>query len=309
MRPDIPSLVSLQAFEAVSRHLSFTSAAYELDLTQTAISHQIKNLEERLGTKLFIRKRNQLQLTPDARGYLNSVRDALNLLSTATKRAKGEKTNNILTIECLPTYAVKCLLPALPEFQRAHPEITIQLFASTYFHQPAPNAYDVAIRYGTGHWPALHVDRLHGENFFPVCSPKLLAECGPGSNFDRLERMTQIRTFFTSTYQDDWPVWLEAAGSEMTEFTHEAIFNLYSTSLQAAIDGLGITIGRTPLVNSDLASGTLVAPFELRLESKSSYYLAFPTEKAKLNKVQLFREWTLERLRDQHSHHAVVAAS
>lgn len=300
--------MSLQAFEAASRHLSFTSAGRELDLTQTAISHQIKNLEERLGTKLFIRRRNQLQLTPDALEYVKSVREAINLLSMATERAKGEKTNDFLTISCLPTYAVKCLLPALAEFQRAYPEITVKLFASASFDQFKRSSYDVAIRYGTGHWPVLRVDHLNDEKFFPVCSPKLLGESGPGSNLDRLARMKQIRTFFHSSYHDDWPVWLEAADFEMTDFAGEAIFNIQLTSLQAAIDGVGIAIGRTPLVDSDLASGTLVAPFELRLETKSAYYLVSPADKEKLEKVRLFREWALERLRDQHSHPAVVAA-
>ncbi|MDB5841384.1 MAG: LysR family transcriptional regulator [Herminiimonas sp.] len=290
--------MSLLAFEAASRHLSFTSAAQELELTQTAISHQIKNLEERLGTKLFIRRRNVLQLTPDAREYLESVREAIGLLSMATKRAKGEKTNDLLTISCLPTYAVKCLLPALPEFQRAYPEITVQLFASASFDQFKRKSHDVAIRYGTGRWPALHAERLHGEEFFPVCSPKLLNEVGAGSNIEQLARMTQIRTFFSSTYQDDWPVWLEASGIESVDFSGEAIFNLQLTSMQAAVEGVGIAIGRTPLVNPDLANGSLVAPFDLRLETASAYYVVSPADKAQLDKVRLFREWALERLHE-----------
>lgn len=300
--------MSLQAFEAAARLLSFTAAGKELELTQTAISHQIKNLEERLGTKLFVRRRNQLQLTADALKYVQSVREAINLLSVATKRAKGEKTDDILTIICLPTYAVKCLLPVLPEFQNAHPEITLQLLVSASFDQFKRNSYDVAIRYGAGHWPALSIDILHHEKFFPVCSPKLWEKSGPGSSRDRLAKMAQIRTFFQSTYQDGWPVWLEAADCDTLEFAGEAIFNLQLTSLQAAIDGVGIAIGRTPLVDPDLENGILMAPFELRLESKSAYYLVSPMDKRKLEKVQLFRDWALKRLCDLHPHSLPITA-
>lgn len=298
MRPNIPSLMSLLAFEAASRHLSFTSAAQELELTQTAISHQIKNLEERLGTKLFIRRRNELQLTPYAREYLESVREAIAMLSMATKRATGERTKEVLSISCPPTYAIKCLLPTLPSFQRAHPEIIVQLFASSSFELPKRKALDVAIRYGTGRWPAFHVDRLHGEEFFPVCSPRLLKEVGAGSMVDQLSRMTQIRTFPSSTQDDEWRLWLEAAGIKSIEFSGETIFNLHLLSIQAAADGAGIAIGRTPIVNADLAGGTLIAPFGLRLEATLAYYIVTPADKVKLDKVRAFREWALERLHE-----------
>ncbi len=291
--------MSLLAFEAASRHLSFTAAGTELDLTQTAISHQIKNLELQLGTKLFIRRRNELQLTPAAREYLESVREAISLLSIATGRTRGEKTNDLLTISCLPTYAIKCLLPALPEFQRAHPELTVQLYTSASFDQFNRKTYDVAIRYGSGRWPAFRADLLHGEEFFPVCSPALLDEIGPGTDTERLAKLTQIRTYFYSAYQDDWPVWLEAARIASPMFVREAFFNLQLTSQQAAVDGGGIAIGRSPLVDQDINAGRLVAPFDLRVRSASSYYIVTPTDKVKLDKVQAFREWALLRLRQK----------
>lgn len=297
MRSDIPSLMSLLAFEAASRHLSFTSAGRELDLTQTAISHQIKNLEERLGTKLFVRRRNMLQLTPTGRNYLESVREAINVLHNATIRTKREKTSETLTISSLPTYSTKCLIPLLPDFQQARPDITLQLLTSQSFDQFKQRSYDVAIRYGSGRWPGLRADLLHDEEIFPICTPALAAEIARGEPSEALAAMTQVRTYFSSTYQDDWPVWLEAAGLGMVNFAREAIFNLQLTSLQAALEGVGVAIGRTPLVDGDLASGALQVPLAVRLKTGSGYYLVSSEEKAELPKVRAFREWAGERLR------------
>jgi LysR family glycine cleavage system transcriptional activator len=297
MRPNIPSLQSLIAFDAASRHLSFTKAAQELHLTQTAISHQIRTLEERLETKLFVRRRNVLTLTPAAHEYLRSVHEAISLLSAATDNTRKAQTKTVLTVMCLPTYAVKCLIPALPEFQRAYPDITLHLNTSNTFDVFTRNAYDVAIRYGSGHWASMRTDRLHGEEFFPVCAPSLLEEAGAFDSVgEGLSRMRQVRTYFYSMYQDDWPAWLEAAGQERIEFAGESVFHLQLTSLEAAVKGMGVAIGRTPLVDADLASGVLVEPFSLRVPSSSAYFVTSPTAKAKLKKVELFREWALERL-------------
>ncbi|HVE06484.1 MAG TPA: LysR substrate-binding domain-containing protein [Paraburkholderia sp.] len=308
MRPYIPSLQSLLAFEAASRHLSFTRAAQELELTQTAISHQIKTLEERLGTKLFVRRRNVLTLTPAAREYLDSVHEAINLLSIATAQARKKKTKTVLTVTCLPTYAVKCLIPALPDFQRLYPDITVHVATSSTFDEFERNSYDVAIRYGSGRWASVRADRLHREEFFPVCAPSVLAEAGSFTSIaEGLARFRQIRTYFYSMYQDDWPAWLEAAVQEPVEFAGEAVFHLQLTSLAAAVDGVGLAIGRTPLVDADLASGKLVRPFDVSVPSSSAYFITSPHDKAKSKKVELFRDWALEHLSD-HSRREASAA-
>ena len=297
MRPNIPSLQSLLAFDAASRHLSFTKAAQELHLTQTAISHQIRTLEERLDTKLFVRRRNILALTPAGSEYLRSVHEAISLLSAATDRTRKRETKVVLTIACLPTYAVKCLIPALPEFQEAHPDITVHLNTSSSFDVFTRNAYDVAIRYGSGHWGDMRADRLQSEAFFPVCAPALLERAGPFATVaEGLARMRQVRTYFYSMYQDDWPAWLEAAGLAHAEFDGEAVFHLQLTSLEAALAGMGVAIGRTPLVDADLASGRLVEPFALRVPSSSAYFITSPSGKAKLKRVEVFRDWALARL-------------
>lgn len=208
----------------------------------------------------------------------------------------------MLTVTCLPTYAVKCLIPALPEFQRAYPDVTVHVATSSTFNEFDRNSYDVAIRYGSGRWASARSDRLHGEEFFPVCSPAVLEEAGKfGSVAEGLARMRQIRTYFYSMYQDDWPAWLEAAVREPVEFAGESVFHLQLTSLAAACDGVGIAIGRTPLVDSDLASGKLVAPFDVRVPSSSAYFVSSPDDKARTKKVELFREWALARLGENHA--------
>ena len=296
MRPYLPSLQSLLAFEAAARHLSFTRAAQELELTQTAISHQIKTLEERLGTKLFVRLRNVLSLTPAAREYLATVNDAISMLSIATERTRQKKTNTVLTVTCLPTYATTCLIPALPEFQDLYPDITIHLATSATFDEFERNTYDVAIRYGSGRWPSVSATLLQAEEFFPVCAPGLLVGKEGASTSEVLRSLRQIRTYFYSMFQDDWPKWLEAAGLPHAEFHSESVFHLQLTSLSAAIEGVGIAIGRTPLVDRDLARGLLVEPFDIRVRSSSGYYATAPTSKSKLDKVRVFTEWIQGRL-------------
>jgi LysR family transcriptional regulator, glycine cleavage system transcriptional activator len=297
MRPFIPSLQSLLAFESAARHLSFTRAAQELSVTQTAISHQIKALEDRLEIKLFTRKRNTLALTPAATEYLRSVSEAISMLAIASDNTRKKVVNTVLVIACLPAYAVHCLIPRLPDFQRRHPDITVHLSTSANFDEFDNNTHDVSIRYGSGRWSGMRADLLHGETFFPVCSPQLLESLGSeGSEAERLARFVRIRTYFYSLYQDDWPAWLDAAGHSHVRFAGESVFQLQLTSQAAAVEGMGLAIGRTPLIDRDLARGTLVAPFGTRVASSSSYFLASTAAKSKLRRVELFREWALANL-------------
>ncbi len=297
MRPFIPSLQSLLAFESAARHLSFTRAAQELSVTQTAISHQIKALEERLEIKLFTRRRNTLALTPAATEYLRSVSEAISMLAIASDNTRKKMVNTVLVISCLPAYAVHCLIPRLPEFQLLYPDITVHLSTSANFDEFHSNTYDVAIRYGSGRWSGMRADLIHGEEFFPVCSPRLLQAMEDGGDeAERLARFVRIRTYFYSLYQDDWPAWLEAAGHSRVRFAGESVFQLQLTSQAAAAEGMGLAIGRTPLINRDMARGTLVAPFQTRVASSSSYFVTSTTAKAKLRRVELFREWALENL-------------
>src|SRR6202161_470247 len=170
----LPSVNGLAAFEAAARHLSFTIAASELNVTQTAISHQIRRLEEELGIRLFVRKNRALALTPEARDYLPGIRAAFDDLRLATERLLRKENDRVLTVSTLASLAAKWLLPRLTAFQEAHPGIDVRITTSTALVDFRGGAVDAAIRYGRGHWAGLRADWLTADELFPVCSPALL---------------------------------------------------------------------------------------------------------------------------------------
>src|SRR6202163_2478694 len=175
MTAPLPSLNGLRAFEAAARHLSFTNAAAELNVTQTAISHQIPRPQEGMGIRVFVRQNRALALTPEAKDYLPGVRAAFNDLRLATDRVLRRDNDHVLTVSTLASLAAKWLLPRLSAFQEAHPDIDVRITTSTTLVDFRSGAVDAAIRYGRGNWPGLRADWLMADELFPVCSPALLA--------------------------------------------------------------------------------------------------------------------------------------
>ncbi len=287
----LPSLASLRAFEAAARHMSFTRAAAELNLTQTAISHQIRNLEEQLGLALFQRERNTLLLTEAARDYLESVRAVLLQLAEATDRTADRGREGVLTVACLNTFAIKCLLPALGEFRAVAPGLSLRIRTVISFENLPRQDYDVAIRHGLGDWAGLASRRLTWDEIFPVCAPGLAAGLRAVGD---LAGAVCIRTV-SPNLQDDWPLWLEQAGAREQGFADEMICDFLAISLQAAADGLGVAMGRGPVVADDLARGRLVAPFGLRVPTRLGYHLATPEDRVAQPKVAAFTDWALAR--------------
>src|ERR1700744_3400710 len=174
MTARLPSLNGLRAFEAAARHLSFTAAATELNVTQTAISHQIRRLEEELGLRLFVRQNRSLTLTPEAREYLPGIRAAFNDLRLATDRLLRKGDDRVLTVSTLASFAAKWLLPRLSTFQQAHPDIDVHITSSTSLVDFRRDDVAAAIRYGRGHWTGLRAHWLTADELFLVCSPALL---------------------------------------------------------------------------------------------------------------------------------------
>src|ERR1700733_4752620 len=170
----LPSLNGLRAFEAAPRHLSFTAAAPELNVTQTAISHQIRRLEAELGIRLFVRQNRSLTLTTEAREYLPGIRAAFNDLRLATDRLLRKDGDCVLTVSTLASFAAKWLLPRLSSFQQAHPEIDVRITSSSSLVDFHRDHIPAALRYGRGHWSGLRADWLTADELFPVCSPELL---------------------------------------------------------------------------------------------------------------------------------------
>jgi LysR family glycine cleavage system transcriptional activator len=292
-----PSLTSLRAFEVAARHLSFTRAALELNLTQTAVSHQIKTLERLLGASLFARMRNGIDLTEVGRDYLEAIRPAMFEIAAATGRISDMRNENVLRVACLGTFAIKCLVPKLREFRSHFPKVSIHLTTLRSFEELLRHDYDVAIRYGNGQWPHMLSDRITEEEVFPICSPMLL-EQNPGlRTLDDLCRQTIIRTE-SEVLRDYWPLWLEAAEQTTAEFAQEITCNSLATTIQAAMDGLGVAMGRSSVTKDDLSRGRLVEPFTIRLScAAEGYYVVTPLELAELQKIRSFRSWVLRAFR------------
>ncbi len=286
----LPSLNGLRAFEAAARHLSFTDAAAELNVTQTAISHQIRRLEEELGVRLFVRQNRALALTAEARDYLPGIRAAFNDLRLATDRLLRKDNEHVLTVSTLASFAAKWLLPRLSSFQEQHPDIDVRITTSTALVDFRNGDVDAAIRYGRGHWPGLRADWLMSDELFPVCSPALLKGDRPLKCPQDLAQHTLLHT--SGGYDDDWRLWLTAAGlptdiSEQRGLTFDLIF----MTVQAAIDGIGVAMGRTTYVEGDITKGRLVVPFRIALPVDAGFYLVSPEARADTRKLAAFRRW------------------
>jgi LysR family glycine cleavage system transcriptional activator len=290
MTARLPSLNGLRAFEAAARHLSFTNAASELNVTQTAISHQIRRLEEELGIRLFVRQNRALALTPEAREYLPGVRAAFNDLRLATDRLLRKDNDHVLTVSTLASLAAKWLLPRLAAFQEAHPGIDVRITTSTTLIDFKNGDVDAAIRYGRGQWPGLRADWLMADQLFPVCSPALLTGNHPLRCPEDLKDHVLLHT--SNANSDDWRLWLTAAGLPTNLSTHPGVtFDLIFMTVQAAIDGIGVAMGRTSYVEADIAKGRLVVPFKITLPADAGFYLVYPEATADSPKLAAFRQW------------------
>lgn len=288
----LPSLNGLRAFEAAARHLSFTNAASELNVTQTAISHQIRRLEQELGIRLFVRQNRALALTPEAKDYLPGVRAAFNDLRLATDRLLRKENDHVLTVSTLASLAAKWLLPRLSAFQEAHPGIDVRITTSTSLIDFKNDDVDAAIRYGRGQWPGLRADWLMADRLFPVCSPALLTGNRPLRCPEDLADHVLLHT--SGGTSDDWRLWLTAAGMPAQLSKHPGLtFDLSFMTVQAAIDGIGVAIGRTSYVEADIAKGRLVVPFKITLPADAGFYLVSPEARADSPKLSAFRQWLI----------------
>ena len=289
MSRKIPPLNALRAFESAARHLSFTKAAEELHVTQAAISHQVKGLEEYLNIKLFRRMNRSLMLTEYGQAYLPPVNKAFDLLHRATKDLHNSDTSGRLTVSVLPSFAAGWLVPRLGRFRQIHPEVDLRI-------DPAPNLVDFAhgdvdigIRYGRGQYAGLQSDRLFEEDIFPVCSPKL-------RNGDPPLRGPEDLIHHTLLHDDghgDWRTWLLAAGVDDVNPERGTIFTNSSMLIDAAVAGQGVALARSVLAADELAAGRLVEPFKLHLSRDFAYYAVYPAATADQPKLKAFRDWLL----------------
>lgn len=289
----LPPLKSLRAFEAAARHLSFTRAADELFVTQAAVSHQIKSLEDFLGVQLFIRRNRQLLLTDEGQNYWPKIRDIFEILSNATEEIKAQRASGALTVSVVPTFATVWLVPRLSKFQQLYPDIEVRLKASDEKVDFVREDVDIAIYYDTGDYPGMHSETLLSERLTPLCAPSLLEGDKPLKHPQDLKQHILLHDGTT----EDWRRWLKFAGVRGINLNHGPVFSHTAMVQQAAIYGQGIAMGHIVLSQSDVQAGRLVQPFELMMESDYSYDIVCPQESAQRPKVKAFTDWILETVK------------
>ena len=285
----LPPLNALKAFEAAARHLSFTRAAEELFVTQAAISHQIKGLEEFLGIKLFRRRNRTLLLTEEGQSYFLDIKDIFSAIVDATDKLVARSAKGSLTVTLQPSFAIQWLVPRLVRFGERHPEIDVRIKAVDMDEGSLSDDVDVAIYYGRGNWPGLRCYKLHTEFLLPVCSPLLLASGRPLRQPSDL----QWHTLLHDGSRRDWHNWLKEVGVEIPNVSQGPIFSHSSMVIQAAVHGQGVALGHSVLSQPEIEAGRLVCPFEQVLESKNAYYLVCQESQAEQGKIAAFRDWML----------------
>jgi LysR family transcriptional regulator, glycine cleavage system transcriptional activator len=289
MRPRLPPLNALKAFEAAARHESFTRAAEELCVTQGAVSHQVKALEVELAIKLFNRERQRLIITEAGRDYLAVVRDALDRIAVGTERLLQRQSAGVLTVSTSPDFAAKWLVHRLGHFAEAHGSIDLRVSATMHHVDFAREDVDMAVRHGDGNWVGLDAVQLSSEQLFAICSPKLLS----GRRLGRPADILKFPLIHLDT-RADWTKWLRIAGLSDDNVKHGPVLNRASMVIDAAINGQGIALARTTLAAWDLLNGRLVRPFPEALRLSKTYWIVCPKATSNVPKIVTFRDWLLE---------------
>jgi len=293
----LPSLKSLQAFEAAARWLSFSKAADELFVTPAAISQQIKQLESYLGIPLFRRMTRAVELTAEAKTVLPLVTEGFDKLAEAVDRLARDEEAGLLTVSSAPTFAIKWLVHHLTDFSDKYPEIDVRLDASLETRDFDRDGIDVSIRLGLGDYPGLHIAKIFSEEVSPVCSPKLLGGAKPLRTLEDLKdhRLLHVDWGKLTRRSPDWRMWVQAAGIEDMDVDRGPRFSVENMAIEAAINAGGVALVSHSAVVEDLKAGRLVRPFDLAVQSDIAYWLACPHSHMRHAKVRVFCEWLLSK--------------
>ena len=305
----LPPLNSLRAFEAAARLLSFKKAAEELHVTPAAISQQIKGLEAYLGAALFRRLTLALELTEEGRAMLPKLQEGFECLAAAVERTRHHEGGGLLSVSAPPSFASRWLMPRLQGLADAHPDIELRLATSLATidrreaDAPGGDAVDlrkdgseVEIRFGSGRYGKLRADRIFGVAYVAVCSPRLLKGKRPLRQPNDLRHHVLIHDDTIPDLADrpSWEQWLKQAGSTDVEAGPGPHFSNAGLAIEAAVDGLGVTLAPRPLVSADVAEGRLVIPFDIVLPSRHAYWLVCSEATADRPAVSAFRGWLLK---------------
>ena len=292
MHGDLPSTAALRAFATAARTGSFKQAAAELHLSPSALSRQIQSLEAQLGVSLFRRLNPGLELTARGRVYLAHVERALATLREAQDKLASDPSRP-LRVSSLESFSARWLVPRLADFERAHPEITLEIEASLEYADFERDPIDVAIRFGTGPWEGLHGEPLVETDCFPVCSPGLAAGDPPLS---RVEDLAAHCLIHVSQVPLAWKEWLAVAGAPDLEPTREVLYDHVGIALSAAEAGQGVALGTRLLCGSELETGRLVVPIDVVLRAEETYHLVCPEAGLSDPRVVAFRDWLVGSL-------------
>ncbi|WP_047607056.1 transcriptional regulator GcvA [Rahnella aquatilis] len=299
---DLPPTTTLRTFEVVTRHTTFTSAAEELFITQSAVSHQLKKLEEIWGLQLFQRGKT-LSLTPAGAALAPLVREFFSKLETTLADLREQKGRVRLRVSTTYSFALKWLLPRLPELARLHPEILVTLESTDKAIHFASADSDVAIRFGHGNYAALHTEFMFREQLFPVASPAFLASFGTPSEPAELLRFPLL-TRDGADLVPKWDAWFKQVGVN-TDVLHESVrFADTNMTIEAALLGQGIALARSGHVEKEIRDGSLVRLFDVNFPSPAAYYFVCPEGIESQPHIMKFRNWLLaESQQAQLSYH------
>jgi LysR family glycine cleavage system transcriptional activator len=292
-RGQIPSIGELTAFVSAAHHGSFTRAADELNLTQGAVSRQIRLLESRLGVVLFERIRQRVVLTNTGKIYLAHVEKALNDLMVSTRQVMSCSESMMFDLAVLPTFATRWLIPRLPDFQQRHPDITIRLTTRQRPVDFATEPFDAAISYGSPNWPSTIVHHLLDVDVVPVCSPQLHAK-------RRIKIPADIATYpilHQLSRPTRWAEWMEEAGVKLDGPLRGDAYEQFSMIAQAAVAGLGVALLPVFMIEDELTTGKLEIVSGKFLPTKTSYFLVVPETRASLPAVKMFTDWAIGQAR------------
>jgi len=293
-RYSLPHLAFFQGFEAAARTLSFTKAAEELFITQSAVSRQIKALEDNLGLKLFERRPRSLTLTEHGQALYRIATDVLDRLQSATDRLRAETRGRQLAITTTTGFASLWLIPRLRRFTALHPDIDVRISATTDALNLERNLIDLAIRYCPPEIVPEGAIRLFGEEMIPVCSRALMRDAArPLKQPQDLARHTLLHFDYASTeaMYMDWGTWLTALGIGELKSAGALHFSQYEQMIQAAISGQGVALGRQPLIGDLIKSGALVVPFKQTMVGSRAYFIIESRFAAAKPQVREFAKW------------------
>ena len=288
----LPPLAAVRVFEAAARHQNFTTAAAELGMTQAAVSYQIRLLEERLGTPLFVRERRRVRLTDVGARAAAQLTPAFDAIDAAFAMVRAEDAS-VLTISTTHTFASTVLAWCLGAFQVAHPEMAVRMTTGDALVDFAVDEADVAIRVGLGGWPGLAQDRLMAVDYTPMCSPAFLARNGGTIAVADLLHLPLV-----SPHDHWWSNWLAEAGVPIVEGALRTGVRLDTQANEghAAMAGQGVAMLTPFLWRNDMAEGRLVRLFDQASSDGHAYWLVYPEHRRRVAKIARFRAWLLAEM-------------